>query len=320
MFKAELKRKEERHLNMLNEEWQRQKENLESKLTCSVEQCKILTNSLNNATEDLRTRRLKSLENETRLMKANEDIQWRYEVKLQELKDSLHTMQNDLTSKMSKLEEKKTALEAQVEILMYENENLKLSINKQTNELQMYQKGSLTQDQTASLLQELKILEEKLNNAQKGKSFFKEQWGKAVREIHRMKVDHQQAMQVQIKNSKEELKNVDFAEILSTDTRALTNDQILLNELQKEIDVMKPKQYFTPKETYSEVSASINKIYPKISYNDNKTISGKPDEYNERLQALREERESLLRTGSYSSDDVVIKKLDTEIRSLLVSK
>ncbi|XP_025153501.1 centrosomal protein of 120 kDa isoform X2 [Harpegnathos saltator] len=318
MFKAELKRKEERHLNMLNEEWQRQKENLESKLTCSVEQCKILTNSLNNATEDLRTRRLKSLENETRLMKANEDIQWRYEVKLQELKDSLHTMQNDLTSKMSKLEEKKTALEAQVEILMYENENLKLSINKQTNELQMYQKGSLTQDQTASLLQELKILEEKLNNAQKGKSFFKEQWGKAVREIHRMKVDHQQAMQVQIKNSKEELKNVDFAEILSTDTRALTNDQILLNELQKEIDVMKPKQYFTPKETYSEVSASINKIYPKISYNDNKTISGKPDEYNERLQALREERESLLRTGSYSSDDVVIKKLDTEIRSLLL--
>lgn len=98
----QLKRKEERHLNMLSEEWRRQKENLESKLACSVEQCKILANSLNNATEDLRTRRLKSLENESRLIKANEDIQWRYEVKLQDLKDSLHTTQNDLTLKVRK--------------------------------------------------------------------------------------------------------------------------------------------------------------------------------------------------------------------------
>lgn len=109
-----------------------------------------------------------------------------------------------------KLEEKKAALETQVEILMYENENLKSSMSKQTNELQTYQKGSLTQDQTASLLQEVKILQEKLDNAQKGKSFFKEQWGKAVRELHRIKIEHQQAMQVQIKNSKEQLKSVEY--------------------------------------------------------------------------------------------------------------
>ncbi|XP_019885597.2 centrosomal protein of 120 kDa isoform X2 [Camponotus floridanus] len=316
MFKAELKRKEDRHLNMLSEEWRKQKENLESKLACSVEQCKILANSLNNATEDLRTRRLKSLENETRLIKANEDLQWRYETKLQELKDSMDMMQNDFTSKIIKLEEKKTALEAQIEILLYENETLKSSTSKQADELQMYQKASLTTDQTASLLQELKILEEKLDNAQKGKSFFKEQWGKAVREIHKMKVDNQQAMQVQIKNSKEELKNVDLAEILSVDTKALNNDQMLLKELQKEIDVIKPKQIFTPKEDY------YNRIFTiaddaKISYNDYNNGSDKSEEYNDRLQALKEERDSLLKTGSYAADDIVIKKLNTEIRSLL---
>lgn len=105
---------------------------------------------------------------------------------------------------ITKLEEKKIALEAQVEILLFENENLKSSIGQQKDELQIYHKGALAQDQTESLQQELKILEKKLENAQKGKTFFKEQWGKAVREIHRMKVDYQQAMQVQIKNSKEE--------------------------------------------------------------------------------------------------------------------
>ncbi|XP_071643108.1 centrosomal protein of 120 kDa isoform X1 [Temnothorax longispinosus] len=320
MFKAELKRKEERYLNMLSEEWRIQRENLESKLAYSVEQCKTLANSLNNATEDLRKRRLKSLENETRLIKTNEDLQWRYETKLQELKDILQATQSDLTTKIVKLEEKKLALEAQVEILSYENENLKSSISKQMNELQMYQKGSLTQDQTASLLQEVKILEEKLDNAQKGKEFFREQWGKAVRELHRMKVDYQQAMQVQIKNSREELMSADLAEILSADRRALNNDQILLNELQKEIDVIKPKQLFAPEETYNQIFTTADDICYDIPCNSNKTVYDKSEEYNERLRALREERESLLRTGNYTADDVVIKKLNAEIRSLLVSR
>ncbi|XP_011693780.1 PREDICTED: centrosomal protein of 120 kDa-like isoform X3 [Wasmannia auropunctata] len=320
MFKAELKRKEERHLNMLSEEWRMQKENLESKLAYSVEQCKTLANSLNNATDDLRKRRLKSLENETRLIKANEELQWRYETKLQELKDLLHATQSDLTSKVTKLEEKKLALEAQVEILSYENENLKSSISKQMDELQIYQKGSLTQDQTASLLQEVKILEEKLDNAQKGKEFFRGQWSKAVRELHRMKVDYQQAMEVQIKNNREELMSADLAEILSADRKALNNDQMLLGELQKEIDVIKPKQSFAPKETYNQIFTTADDVCYNVPCNGNKINDDKSEEYNERLQALKEERESLLRTGNYTADDVVIKKLNAEIRSLLVSR
>ncbi|XP_018047969.1 PREDICTED: centrosomal protein of 120 kDa-like [Atta colombica] len=319
MFKAELKRKEERHLNMLSEEWRMQKENLESKLAYSVEQCKTLANSLNNATEDLRNRRLKSLENETRLIKANEDLQWRYETKLQELKDLLNATQSDLTSKIAKLEEKKVALETQMEILSYENENMKSSISKQMDELQIYQKASLTQDQTASLLQEVKILEEKLDNAQKGKEFFREQWGKAVRELHRMKVDYQEAMQVQIKNNREELMSADIAEILSVDRKALDNDQLLLKELQKEIDVIKPKQSST-KETYNQIFTTADDICYDIPCNSNKIVDDKSKEYNERLQMLKEERDALLRTGNYTDDDVVIKILNAEIRSLLTSR
>lgn len=133
---------------------------------------------------------------------------------------------------VTKLEEKKIALEAQVEILSYENENLKSSISKQMDELQMYQKGSLTQDQTASLLQEVKILEEKLDNAQKGKEFFREHWGKAVRELHKMKVDHQQAMQVQIKNSREELLSAEYVVTFLTNfcTRNSTSVKTLMEK------------------------------------------------------------------------------------------
>lgn len=106
-------------------------------------------------------------------------------------------------------EDQKNLLEAKVEPLQLENNKLRKIISEQGEELEVYQKGSLTQDQTATLLQELKGMEEKLNNVQRSKSFFKEQWGKAVREIHRMKIEHQQAVKVHIKNSKEELENIE---------------------------------------------------------------------------------------------------------------
>ncbi|XP_017796399.1 PREDICTED: LOW QUALITY PROTEIN: centrosomal protein of 120 kDa-like [Habropoda laboriosa] len=317
IFKIELKRKEDRHLNLLSQEWQKQRESLETKLACSVEQCKMLANSLNNATEDLRTRRLKSLEKETRLIKANEDLQWRYETKLRDLKQTLQTMQEELMSKISALEKRKISLEAQVEQLSTENERLQLLVTKQSEEIETYQKGSLTQDQTANLLQELKTLEEKLQNAQENKSFFKEQWRNAVREIHRMKMEHQQAVQVQIKNSKEELQNLDLEEILCADSTALTNDQILLSEIQKEIDVIKPKTSFLEKSAYCQAFTP-SSIGPTISQHTNKSAFKRSEAHNERLQALLEERDSLLKTGSYMMDDMVIMKLNNEIRSLMM--
>lgn len=84
--------------------------------------------------------------------------------------------------------------------------------------------------------------------------------------------------------------------------------------------MIKPKQSFVSKEDYNRVYRRANDVYSKISCNGNKSGSDKSDEYNDRLQTLREERDSLLKTGSYAADDIVIKKLNTEIQSLLVNR
>ncbi|XP_015518371.2 centrosomal protein of 120 kDa isoform X1 [Neodiprion lecontei] len=320
IFRVELKRKEERHLNLLSDEWQKRRQVLETKLACSVEQCKMLANSLNNATEDLRIRRLKSLEKEARLIKANEDLQWRYDHKLQELREASQRLQDDLNHKLSILEEQKNVLEAKVEPLQLENDKLKNIVSQLTEELEVYQKGSLTQDQTALLLQELKGMEEKLNNTQKSKSFFKEQWGKAVREIHRMKMDHQQAVEVHIKNSKEELKNIDLEDVLCTDSKELLNDQILLGEIQQEINVIKPKPAFMQMNMDDQAFIRPSNLYSKSSHSMARSeMSARSEEIDEKLKNLIEERDSLLKTGSYSIDDTVIMKLNNEIRSLLIT-
>lgn len=79
----------------------------------------------------------------------------------------------------------------------------------QAEQLEIQNKVSLTKDQTTSVLQQLKNLEEQLDKAQKSKSFFKEQWSKAVKEIHKIKMENQQALECQIKCDKEELNNLE---------------------------------------------------------------------------------------------------------------
>ena len=87
-------------MNLLTTEWQMRKDNLETKFACSVEQCKALANSLNHATEDLRTRRLQSLEKEARLIKEKEDLQCKYNHMMQELKETSQRIQEEVSMKV----------------------------------------------------------------------------------------------------------------------------------------------------------------------------------------------------------------------------
>lgn len=87
-------------MRLLNEEWQRRRACLESKLVTSVEQCKVLASNLSTATEDLRTRKIQSLEKETKLIQANEELQWKYDQKLYQLQDALQKMQEEFSTKV----------------------------------------------------------------------------------------------------------------------------------------------------------------------------------------------------------------------------
>lgn len=106
-------------------------------------------------------------------------------------------------------------------------------------------------------------------------------------------------------------------EILCTDSTALTNDQILLGQIQKEINVFKPNSLMKP--MHQQMLSPTSKIFPKNCLTNMKTVLHKSDEYDERLQALIEERDSLLKTGSYTNDDTVIVKLNMEIRNILMN-
>lgn len=99
-------------MTLLSEEWQRRKECLESKLACSVEQCKILAINLNKTTENLRARKIQSFEKETKLIQENEELQWKYDRKLHQLQEALQKMQEEFSTKVCTLNNIKNLIDA----------------------------------------------------------------------------------------------------------------------------------------------------------------------------------------------------------------
>ncbi|XP_008207344.1 centrosomal protein of 120 kDa [Nasonia vitripennis] len=321
MFKDELRKKEEMHLRLLNEEWQRRRACLESQLATNVEQCKVLASNLSKATEDLRTRKIQSLEKETKLIQANEELQWKYDRKLHQLQNALQKMQEEFSSKLMSLEEQNRSLLSQIELLNEKNYELEKIRRDQNEKIEAHKKASLTEDQTTSVLQQLKNLEEKLDKAQRSKAFFKEQWSKAVKEIHMLKMENQQAVECQIRNSKTELDNLDLEEILHADSTALTYDQMALNQIQREIDIMHPEsglQYFKSNtsdrilNSLTDICSNNDRNYPRSDISTNSSSS------DGKLNMLIEKRDSLLKNGNFTSEDGVIIKLNAEIRSILM--
>ncbi|XP_050668637.1 centrosomal protein of 120 kDa [Leptidea sinapis] len=187
MYKVQLKRKEDYHLELLASEWSRRRGELEHKLRGGVERCRQLAAQLAAATQDLQLRAFRSTARENKLLEAKKALEAHYTSKFQELREASQKMEADMNHQLRLKELAVEEERARVQSLEKQIDVLKRNLMNIEKEAESRCSG-LTKDQTASLIQELRCLEEKLESAVQSKSFFKEQWGRAVRELHLMKL------------------------------------------------------------------------------------------------------------------------------------
>ncbi|KAI4457008.1 hypothetical protein MML48_8g00021629 [Holotrichia oblita] len=184
-FIEELKVKEKEQLDDLMKSWTERKNSLENKLISNVNRCKILSKELQRNSSTLKVQKaLQEKEQTTALDKIHD------EVRKNAIKYSLNG-NYELLERISDVER--------------ENANLKEMLVDLNEELNSMKKSSLSNQQTATLLQEVRCLEEKYMEAQKVKGYFKEQYAKAVKEIHQLKTEGQKTIQNQLQVKKEEL-------------------------------------------------------------------------------------------------------------------
>ncbi|KAJ8718377.1 hypothetical protein PYW08_002614 [Mythimna loreyi] len=311
MFKCQLKRKEEYHLELLAKEWSKKQVELECKLSKGIEQCRNLAADLSRATDDFRLRGYRNTEREKKLLDAKKALESHYTAKYQELREASQKMEDDMNHQLKLKDMKVEELEAKVQQLQKQVELLKNNIKNTEKESENRYSG-LTKDQTASLIQELRYLEEKLDSAVQSKAFFKEQWGRAVRELHLVKLSTRKQMLTQLQHDRRELGEMGLDTIEDQDESSVNKIPVDLKKLKDDfyVDILAN----TPA---LNTHSLINPAGPDEldMFNDLKNAPKNPA--SERINELIAQRDRLVQQDN--PDEDLLKQLNHEIRSMLLN-
>ncbi|KAL1139810.1 hypothetical protein AAG570_006787 [Ranatra chinensis] len=229
MFKDKLKRKIEKHLEKLSSAWAERQKEIEDDFTKKMEKNKEERQSLSEATMELHVRIDSLKQKELELDESHKKLRAHYAEKLQELREASLSYQRDMEQKIAAYQ--KENLELFVKLDLLEKNNRKLE--KEVARYKSYE-DQLTSDHTSNLISDMKYLEEKLEVALDSKAFFKEQWGKAVREIHRLKEEQECQIKLQIEKSKEGLENLGLVDVCMEEENQMKEDITILKGLKHE--------------------------------------------------------------------------------------
>ncbi|XP_034242058.1 centrosomal protein of 120 kDa isoform X2 [Thrips palmi] len=220
IFLAELKQKEVEHLARVTEEWTRKVKAQNTELENKVEECKAMANTLSSAKQDLKDRLKTCSTREQELRKAKESLDMQYQIKFQELTLAAQRLDEGVKLKVALVESKCSKLEIRLKELESENETLRHELNQKASAAPANQTCGMSHKQVSQLITQVDQLEGKLNESLQSKAYFKEQWGRAVREMNQAKLQFSQSSE----NSKclENLLNKEETE-LQRDQRTLEN-------------------------------------------------------------------------------------------------
>ncbi|KAL3273266.1 hypothetical protein HHI36_014720 [Cryptolaemus montrouzieri] len=187
-FREKLMEYEKNEREKLKKELDATRERTEGAMKQQVEKCWELQRELKNKNNCLKTDKL-----------------------LKKKRNSFTT--NILNNIKEKVEQKYSKYDPELLLVVInkleiDNQALKDVITQQNEQLRVHQRSALTKEQTANLLQELRGLEEKFEEAQIAKGYFKSQWKEAFEEVHELKTKDYKHLQAELKQSREELSHL----------------------------------------------------------------------------------------------------------------
>uniref|UniRef100_A0A3Q2Z032 Centrosomal protein 120 n=1 Tax=Hippocampus comes TaxID=109280 RepID=A0A3Q2Z032_HIPCM len=137
-------------------------------------------------------------------------------------------------------------------------------------------------------------LERKLESTTKSKLHYKQQWGRALKELARFKQREQENAVMRLKKQQAELDAVRLRYVAAEEKEAVRQERRELGDIRNRLNGLKQQQ--------GGVGPASSAPPPGVSHSAE-----------EHLSRLLEERDTLLRTGVYGHDDRIIAELDRQI-------
>uniref|UniRef100_A0A8C5MXZ6 Centrosomal protein of 120 kDa n=1 Tax=Leptobrachium leishanense TaxID=445787 RepID=A0A8C5MXZ6_9ANUR len=315
LFINELKKKELAHMQALAEEWKRRDREREALVKKKVAEYTILEEQLQKALADLERRERQLANDETELKKLKTDLQLDCERGVQERQDSIRRVREDCIhqielerSKTKQLEEDKLRLQQQLQ----EAEHKFKSFDKEFQHYkdQQSSKPEIRLQSEINLLTLEKVeLERKLESSTKSKLHYKQQWGRALKELARIKQREQENAMVRLKKQQDELEQMRLRYLAAEEKDVVKTERQELEEIRNELSRLRQLEERKPPRE-SSVTGRI----------ENSGIRRQDDVLEDNLTRLIEERDTLLHTGVYTHEDHIIRELDRQIREAMAKR
>ncbi|CAL1540527.1 unnamed protein product [Lymnaea stagnalis] len=317
-FEKKLKLKEATYMKALADEWKKRDTEREVLTQKTLTEYKNLEDQLRKTLTDLEKREKKLAINEHEVMKLRSDLQREHDRKLQEMKEASRRMKEDCDHQV---ELQKMKLKEVEEITNRYKQDLNESDKRYRaleREFSLY-KEQQTKTPEVRLQSELNLmnmekieLERKLDAAIKSKLHYKQQWGRALKEVARLKQKEQDVAKAQLLRQQQELEHMRLRYLAAEEKEVVNKESRELEEIKSQINKLKQME----EERMRNTSDSNQIPHVKDAY-------GKPlnidldTSVDEHVARLVEERDTLLRTGVYTSQDKIIAELDRQIREAI---
>ncbi|XP_073532916.1 centrosomal protein of 120 kDa [Phyllobates terribilis] len=316
VFTSQLKKRELAHLQVLVEEWKKREQEREALVKKKVADYMAQEEQLQKALADLKKRELLISSDELELKKVKAELQLDCERSVQERQDAVRRVRKDCVHqiemerlKVRQLEEDKLRLQQQ---LQEAEQKFKL-LDK---EFQQY-KGQQSSKPEIRLQSEINLLtlekvelERKLESTTKSKLHYKQQWGRALKELARIKQREQENAMARLKKQQEELEQMRLRYLAAEEKDMVKNERLELEEIRNELNRLRLQEDQKQPETSKSRERRVT------------TSGSRPQDegLDDFLSRLIEERDTLLRTGVYTHEDRIISELDRQIRETMATR
>ncbi|XP_039508977.1 centrosomal protein of 120 kDa isoform X2 [Pimephales promelas] len=303
MFDDQLKQKELSHMQALAEEWRRRDQQREALIKKKELEYSLLEEQLQKTLSDLEKRERALAHAETETQRLQREMRAEHEFSMRELQDSSRRLREDCDhqvelerSKVRQLEDQLTRQRQQTQESERQRQRLEKEF-QQFRDQQSVRPEARLQSEISLMTLEKVELERKLESATKSKLHYKQQWGRALKELARFKQREQENAMTRLKKQQQELEHMRLRYLASEEKEAVTSDKHELQDIRNQLNRLKQQ----------EEAARV-------------CVSERADEHvsaDEHVARLLEERDTLLRTGVYTHDDRIISELDRQIQQAM---
>uniref|UniRef100_A0A3B3ZG62 C2 domain-containing protein n=1 Tax=Periophthalmus magnuspinnatus TaxID=409849 RepID=A0A3B3ZG62_9GOBI len=242
LFDHQLKQKEQSHMQALAEEWKRRDQEREALLQKKEEEFQCLEEQLHKTLSDLEAREKRLGEAELQTERLQRELRAEHSLTLTELKESGRRLQLDCDHRVALERDKSRLLQEERERLLQQISDAEAKYKSLEKEFLLYREQQnmrpefRLQSEINLLMLEKVELERKLESITKSKLHYKQQWGRALKELARFKQREQENAMCRLKKQQQELEVMRLKYLSSEERKVTGQEREELEEIKNQIN------------------------------------------------------------------------------------